>query len=89
MKIGIYTACKSIYGTREIMNMEAVAFDFVPEKKRALRKGSRWRPNKRYLKEEKKMKTGMQNAIKNIYKKSERMNIAPVAFSYVPRKNRG
>lgn len=41
MKIGIYTACKSIYGTREIMNMEPVAFDFVPEKKRALRKGSR------------------------------------------------
>jgi len=35
------------------------------------------------------MKTGMQTAIKNIYKKSERMNIAPVAFSYVPRKNRG
>ncbi len=35
------------------------------------------------------MKTDMRTAIKNIYKKSERMNITPVAFSYVPKKNRG
>lgn len=35
------------------------------------------------------MKTDMRTAIKNIYKMSERMNIAPVAFSYVPKKNRG
>jgi len=41
MKIGIYTARKNIYGAREIMNMDPVAFDFVPEKKRGLRNRSR------------------------------------------------
>lgn len=35
------------------------------------------------------MKTGIHTAAKNIYKKNERLNIAPVAFSYVPKKNRG
>ncbi len=41
MKIGVYTALKNIYGTKERLNMAPVAFDFVPEKKRDLRKGSR------------------------------------------------
>ena len=89
MKTGVYNALKNIYGTKERQNIAPVAFDFVPEKKRDLRNGSCWWPGMRYIEEEKKMKTGMQNAVKNIYKKSERMNIAPVAFSYVPRKNRG
>lgn len=35
------------------------------------------------------MKTSIQIAAKNIYKKNERLNIAPVAFAYVPKKNRG
>lgn len=34
------------------------------------------------------MKTSIHTAVKNIYKKNERLNIAPVAFSYVPKKNR-
>lgn len=41
MKMSVYTATKNIYGTRERMNIEPVAFDYVPKKKRGLRKGSR------------------------------------------------
>lgn len=35
------------------------------------------------------MKTSIYNAANNIYKKNERLNMAPVAFGYVPKKNRG
>ena len=35
------------------------------------------------------MKTSVYNAAKTIYGKKERMNIAPVAFDYVPAKHRG
>ena len=41
MKMSVYTALKNIYGTKERLNMEPVAFDYVPGKKRGLRKGSR------------------------------------------------
>ena len=34
------------------------------------------------------MKTSIYTAAKNIYKKNERQNIAPVPFSYVPKKAR-
>lgn len=38
MKTSVYTALKSIYGANERLNLEPVAFDYVPEKKRGLRK---------------------------------------------------
>ncbi len=38
MKTSVYTALKSIYGTNERLNLEPVAFDYVPEKKRGLRR---------------------------------------------------
>lgn len=38
MKMSVYTATKTIYGTNERLNMEPVAFDYVPNKKRGLRK---------------------------------------------------
>ena len=34
------------------------------------------------------MKQNMYNAVKNIYGRKERLNIAPVAFDYVPKKNK-
>jgi len=34
------------------------------------------------------MKISIYNAAKDIYGKRERLNIAPVAFDYVPRKER-
>ena len=39
MKMSVYTATKTIYGTKERLNMEPVAFDYVPNKKRGLRNG--------------------------------------------------
>ena len=41
MKMSVYTATKTIYGNKERLNMEPVAFDYVPNKKRGLRNGSR------------------------------------------------
>lgn len=38
MKISVYTALKNIYGTNERLNIEPVAFDYVPEKKRGARR---------------------------------------------------
>lgn len=35
------------------------------------------------------MKQSIYSAVKNIYARRERINIAPVAFDYVPKKNRG
>jgi len=34
------------------------------------------------------MKQSIYSAANNIYGKKERMNIAPVAFGYVPKKHR-
>ena len=34
------------------------------------------------------MKNGIYTAAKHIYGKKERLNIAPVAFDYVPKKRR-
>ncbi len=34
------------------------------------------------------MKIGIHKAAKEIYGKKERLNIAPVAFGYVPKKNK-
>ena len=34
------------------------------------------------------MKQSVYNAVKNIYGIKERLNIAPVAFDYVPKKNK-
>lgn len=36
MKISIYSALKSIYSTGEMLNLQPVAFDYVPEKKRGM-----------------------------------------------------
>lgn len=36
MKMSIYTALKSIYRADEMLNLQPVAFDYVPEKKRGM-----------------------------------------------------
>lgn len=36
MKMSIYSALKNIYSAGEVLNLEPVAFDYVPEKKRGM-----------------------------------------------------
>ena len=36
MKMSIYTALKNIYSAGEMLNLQPVAFDYVPEKKRGM-----------------------------------------------------
>lgn len=38
MKTSVYTALKSIYGANERLNLEPVAFDYVPKNRRGLRR---------------------------------------------------
>lgn len=41
MKMNIYTALRNIYGAGEMLNLQPVAFDYVPENRRG--EGSRCR----------------------------------------------